>query len=129
MTTNIHFPTNPFPFQPSNSAMPGFPPVPVPMMQQQPMMSQEQKIQELENKIADLQKKLSNKSSEDVTSIESRLKSSPEYANYMALKQEGVLNILMNAALKHPETASEMESFLTKWKEKATAHLDTLKKS
>lgn len=61
--------------------------------------------------------------------IEKQLGSTPKGREYLRMKQEGAVGILIKWALQNPVISQDMQKFLDNWKEKASEYLNNLESS
>ena len=144
MSTNIFTPSLPVFQNPYQISAQGFTP-PIPNMQPmntpneaqmkvvgelaQMFQSGQNPLEELKmlrEKVAGLEKQLSEKSTQEIGSLEKQLLNTPKGAAYLDIRKDGIMEILTRHALRNPDTAVETKAFLEGWNSKATEYLKSL---
>lgn len=85
-----------------------------------------EELKMLREKVSGLEKQLSEKSTQEIGSIEKQLLDTPKGAAYLDIRKDGIIDILTRHALRNPDTAAETKAFLDGWHGKATEYLKGL---
>ena len=82
-----------------------------------------EELRQLREKVSGLEKQLSEKSAQEIGTLEKQLLDTPKGAMYLDIRRDGILEILTRHALRNPDTAEETKSFLEGWQNKASEYL------
>lgn len=115
---NMPAPTAPLPYIPS------LPTPNVPLMTQTEMWNQ---MQQMQREIESL--KAGKAAETQIADIEKQLVGTQKGREYLRMKQEGAVGILVKWALQNPIIAQDMQKFLDGWKDKASEYLNNLESS
>ena len=85
-----------------------------------------EELRALRERVAGLEKQITDKSAQDMGSIEKQLLNTPKGAAYLDIRKDGIMEILTRHALRNPDTAAETKAFLEGWNSKATEYLKSL---